>query len=127
MNDSAMAPFHAAQGYTLTAVLSADTDKGEEIILAFGVRGLVFGCDADTDALELAFVELDDVDDADDLTGDPAWSKYIGKEFSTGWLTVNQQGFADGALLSFDDVVPEVGLNVVAGAFEFLEIRQRAR
>ena len=68
---------------------------------------------------------LVEVLDRPDLTTDPAWSRFIGKELSTGWLMQNQQGYADGALLSFDGVVPEVGLNVVA-AFEVLEIRQRA-
>ena len=119
-------PFLQAQGMQLTAVLSNDTGEGEEILLAFGAEGLVFHCNEDSDAITVTFEPLPELEDADDLTADPAWSRFIGKELSTGWLMQNQQGYADGALLSFDGVVPEIGLNVVAAAFEVLEIRQRA-
>lgn len=118
--------FLQAQGRQLTAVLSNDTGEGEELLLAFGGEGLVFRCNEDSDTLALSFESLPALADADDLTAHPAWSRFIGKELSTGWLMVNQQGYTDGALLSFDGVVPEVGVNVVAAAFEVLEVRQRA-
>ena len=119
-------PFLQAQGRQLTAVLGNDTGEGEEIILAFSAEGLVFRCNEDSDAISVSFEAITALEGADDLTAEPTWSRFIGKEFSTGWLTLNQQGYTDGALLSFDGVVPEVGLNVVAAAFEVLEIRQRA-
>lgn len=119
-------PFLQAQGRQLTAVLSNDTGEGEEMLLAFGADALIFRCNEDSDAISVTFEPIPDLEDADDLTTDPAWSRFIGKELFTGWLMQNQQGYADGALLSFDGVVPEVGLNVVAAAFEVLEIRQRA-
>ena len=119
-------PFLQAQGRQLTAVLGNDTGEGEEIILAFGAEGLVFRCNEDSDAITVSFEPIPELEDADDLTAHSAWSRFIGKEFSTGWLMFNQQGYTDGALLSFDGVVPELGLNVVAAAFEVLEIRQRA-
>ena len=119
-------PFLEAQGRQLTAVLSNDTGEGEDLILAFGAEALIFRCNEDSDAITVSFEAIPELEDADDLTASSAWSRFIGKEFSTGWLTLNQQGYTDGALLSFDGVVPEVGLNVVAAAFEVLEIRQRA-
>ncbi|WP_047488080.1 DUF6334 family protein [Terriglobus sp. TAA 43] len=119
-------PFLQAQGRQLTAVLSNDTGEGEEILLAFGADALIFRCNEDSDAIAVTFETIPKLEDADDLTTDPAWSCFIGKELSTGWLMQNQQGYGDGALLSFDGVVPEVGLNVVAAAFEVLEIRQRS-
>ena len=124
---SALQPFHEAQGKRLTAVFQTSSDEGEEMLLAFGAEGLVFQCDADTDLMTLRWGALSDPSEADDLTDDPAWSKYIGKEFFWGWITINQQGYADGMLLSFDGVVPEIGLNVVASEFEILDIRQRAQ
>ncbi len=129
MNDSkqAMEAFQAAQGLPFTAVVAAESDEGEEIILAFGTQGLLFVSDEDNDTLSVKFAELQDIDDAEDLTADPVWSRFIGKEFSAGWLTINQHGVTDGALLSFDEVFPQVALNVVASGFEFLEIRQRER
>jgi hypothetical protein len=118
-------PFHQAQGQQLTAVLSSDSEEGEEILLAFGTHALVFACDADEDILQLRWESISEIEDAEDLTTDVAWSRFVGKDFFWGWLTLNQRGEFDGALLSFDGVVPEVGLNVVAGEFEVLEIRQR--
>lgn len=118
-------PFLQAQGRQLTAVLSNDTGEGEEILLAFGADALIFRCNEDSDAIAVSFEPIPDLEDADDLTTELAWSRFIGKELSTGWLTLNQQGYTDGALLSFDGVVPEIGLNVVAAAFEVLEVRQR--
>lgn len=118
--------FLEAQGRQLTAVLSNDTTEGEELLLAFGSEGLVFRCNEDSDALAISLEPLPALDDAEDLTAHPIWSRFLGKEFSTGWLMMNQHGYCDGALLSFDGVVPEVGLNVVAAAFEILEVRQRA-
>jgi len=120
-----MQPFHQAQGRQLTAVLSNDTGEGEEILLAFGADALIFRCYEDSDTIAVTFEPIPDLEDADDLTTDPAWSRFIGKEFFCGWLMQNQQGYTDGALLSFDGVVPEIGLNVVAAAFEVLEVRQR--
>lgn len=119
-------PFLQAQGLQLTAVLSNDTGEGEDLLLAFGADALVFRCNEDSDAITVTFESVPELEDADDLTADSAWSRFIGKEFSTGWLMQNQHGYTDGALLSFDGVVPEIGLNVVAAAFEVLEIRQRA-
>lgn len=125
MNEN-LQPFLQAQGRQLTAVLGNDTGEGEEILLAFGADALIFRCNEDSDAITVTFELIPELEDADDLTTDPAWSRFIGKELSTGWLMQNQQGYADGALLSFDGVVPEVGLNVVAAAFEVLEVRQRS-
>ncbi len=123
---AALQPFHAAQGKLLTAVLQEDVNEAEAILLVFGSECLTFQCDPDRDVVTLSFGTATPSENADDLTGSGAWSRFIGKEFFWGWLTVNQQGATDGVLLSFDGVVPEIGLNVVAASFETLEVRQRA-
>lgn len=46
------------------------------------------------------------------------WSTFIGKTFGWGWVTINQQGYCDGVLLSFDDITPQVMLNVVASSIK---------
>ena len=123
---SELEPFRKAQGKTLTAVLRRDYGEGEELTLAFGSERLLLRCDEVRDAVQIKFGGIELVDDIDDLTADAPWSRFIGKEFFWGWLTINPQGFADGVLLSFDGVVPELGLNVVASTFEVLEIRHVA-
>ncbi len=50
------------------------------------------------------------------------WQQFIGKPFSWGWVTINQQGYCDGVLLSFDDVNPAVCLAVVASSIEICSI-----
>ncbi|MGI4854050.1 MAG: DUF6334 family protein [Janthinobacterium lividum] len=122
----ALQPFHAAQGKLLTAVLQDEVDEAESVLLVFGSECLTFQCHPDQDVVTLSFGAATPSEDADDLTGSRAWSRFIGKEFFWGWLTVNQRGATDGVLLSFDGVVPEIGLNVVAASFETLEVRQRA-
>lgn len=123
---AALQPFLAAQGKVLTAVLQDEVNEAECILLVFDSECLTFQCDPDLDVVTLSFGPVTPSDEADDLTASAAWSRFIGKEFFLGWLTVNQQGATDGVLLSFDGVVPEIGLNVVAATFETLEVRQRA-
>jgi hypothetical protein len=40
-------------------------------------------------------------------------------QFGWGWITMNQQGYCDGLLLSFGKVIfPQLVLNVMASAIE---------
>lgn len=119
-------PFHDARGKVLTAVLQDEVANAESLMLIFGSECLTLQCDPDLDTVAVSFGAIALSKDTEDLTGSAAWSRFIGKEFCWGWLTVNQQGYTDGVLLSFDGVVPEVGVSVVASSFETLEIRQSA-
>lgn len=114
----ALEPFHASQQKLLTAVLHRDTDEGETIFLVFDRAALCLKSDPEFDRVTVGYGPLDDVDDCDELTADTPWSRFIGKPFFWGWLTVNQQGFVDGVLVSFDGVLPEVGVSVVASSLE---------
>lgn len=111
-------PFKSCQLKALKAVLQNDDEDGESILLVFGVDALRLKSDPDADRLSISFGPLGNVDEFDDLTGDAPWSRFIGKDFFWGWLAVNQKGEVDGALLSFDGVLPEVGVSVVASSLE---------
>jgi hypothetical protein len=119
-------PFHRAQSKRLTGVVYRETDEGEEILLAFDDEYLVFSCNIDYDTIHVKFETKHIVVDDEEFAPHPDWDRFIGKDFFWGWLTLNQQGYIDGVLLSFDGVVPEIGMNVIASRFEVLEIRQRA-
>lgn len=114
---AALRSFQACGQRVLEAVLHRDGEEGERLALVFGGDALFLSSDPDLDRLLVTFGPLTDGED-DDLTGDAPWSRLIGKPFSWGWLTVNQRGEMDGALLSFDGVIPEVGVNVVASSLE---------
>lgn len=117
------AAFHAAQHKVLTAVLNDEQEDGERLLLVFGAESLYLLCDPEMDVLDVAFGPAEASGEAIDLTADPAWSRFIGKEFFCGWFTINQQGYTDGVLLSFDGVVPEIGVNVIASSLETLELK----
>ncbi len=120
LKSTALEPFQACGQKQLTAVLHGDAEDGEVLLLVFGNDALSLKSDPDQDTLVVVFGPVGDTGDLDDLTGDAPWSRFIGKPFFWGWLTVNQQGYTDGALISFDGVIPEVGVNVVASSLEIV-------
>jgi hypothetical protein len=44
------------------------------------------------------------------------WSALIGAAFGWGWITINQQGYCDGVLLSFNGHLPTLLLSVVGSS-----------
>jgi hypothetical protein len=44
------------------------------------------------------------------------WSRFLNKECGWTWLAVNQQGYWDTILISFDAVIPNILLNVMASS-----------
>jgi hypothetical protein len=49
---------------------------------------------------------------------DGFWDRFIGKAFGWGWVTVNQQGYCDGALLGFDGISPNISIEVMASSIK---------
>lgn len=56
------------------------------------------------------------------LAASEPWQKLIGKECGWTWVTINQQGYRDGVLLSFSGIVPSVMLHVIASSIEVFRI-----
>ena len=46
------------------------------------------------------------------------WCNLIGMPFGWGWITINQQGYCDGVQLSFQDIRPQLLLNVIASSIK---------
>jgi Family of unknown function (DUF6334) len=59
-----------------------------------------------------------------DASKSEPWSSFVGKPFGWGWVTINQQGYCDGVLLSFDGITPRMMLNVVASSIDERELGQ---
>ena len=52
------------------------------------------------------------------VRSDKPWKNCIGKEFGWTWLGVNQQGYRDSAMISFDGIEPNILLNTICSSIE---------
>lgn len=48
----------------------------------------------------------------------------VGRTFFWGWATVNQQGYSDGVMLSFDHLYPAVLVNVIASSLAVFSVTE---
>jgi len=86
-----------------------------EAALDFGGIFLAAVAEEDFDTLKLEISARPSLTEFVDSNEMVPWSAYIGRQFSWGWLTMNQQGYVDGVLLGFgDDICPKILLNVIA-------------
>lgn len=95
-----------------------------ELILQWDDGYLLFRADIDMDSLEAEYQEggLASGRKYRSLRSTSPWSEYIGKECGWTWLAINQQGYCDSALLSFDGIVPCVLLNVMASSINVFSV-----
>jgi hypothetical protein len=103
----------------LRSVYEREVDECiDRLVLVFTNKLLAFQVDEDDDTLSVQ------IGDAKTLNGkfvrirDGFWQHLVSKAFGWGWVTVNQQGYCDGALLSFDGLVPNVSIEVVASSIK---------
>jgi hypothetical protein len=89
-----------------------------ELVLQWDNGFLLFRADGDTDSLEAEYHEGAFVVSGKyrSLRSCTPWSEYLGKSCGWTWLAVDQEGYWDGALLSFDGIIPNVLLNVTASS-----------
>jgi hypothetical protein len=117
----ALSGFQRIGGQPLRAVWQAEADGClNRIVFDFDSLSLTVSAVSDDDSVEF---EVIDAAGADRTGGADAshlkhWRDLIGAPFGWGWVTVNQQGYCDGLLLSFDGIVPRVVLNVVASSIK---------
>ncbi len=113
--------FHPIHDKPLRAVWQVWTEGSlERVALDFGPVWLVVTADESDDSIDitaLAAVDLREHGGVDASRLEP-WKGFIGKPFGWGWVTVNQQGYCDGLLLSFGGIVPQLFLNVIASSIK---------
>lgn len=110
---------------TLENVFEVVEDKCREAIaLKFSAGVLVLTVDADNDTIEVRFQELVSFDPAGfkSVKARSPWRSLIGQSIGWGWVTINQQGYQDGVLLSFDGLEPSVMLAVAASSLRVYSI-----
>jgi hypothetical protein len=92
----------------------------DRLVLVFTTKTLTFRANEEDDTLSVrsgraARFRPGDLTRKSDS---PIWRPLIGKPFRWGWTAINQQGYCDGALLSFGNIEPVIFLWVVASSIE---------
>src|SRR6202165_1968360 len=87
----------------------------DRLILVFSRKLLVFEVDEDDDTVSVYAKRATALDKHGlrQKSRVGIWPHFIGKPFGWGWVTVNQQGYCDGVLLSFKGINPNVSLEVM--------------
>jgi hypothetical protein len=98
----------------------------ERVVFTFGTIFLSVAANDDDDTVKVWTSGRADFDtaQASDVTQSRPWSSFVGKSLGWGWVTVNQQGYCDGMMLSFAGIQPQVCLNVVASSVKVSEINR---
>lgn len=111
-----LAPFHEVDGCSLKAVWETTVDECIEAIqLEFESGFLTITADSDDDTVDLSFTKSRHGKAIRVDHRDP-WRQLMGRNFGWGWVGVNQQGYLDGVSFSFQSVVPQYSLTVVASS-----------
>jgi hypothetical protein len=99
----------------------------DQVILDLGPIALVVSADPD-DSIDFRCMKTSDPvrTDSVDASHHQCWQSSIGVPFGWAWVTVNQQGYCDGLLLSFGDIVPQVVMNVIASEIRLRRISMTA-
>jgi hypothetical protein len=116
-----LSAFHAISGHPLQAVWQIHTEGSlDKLVFDFGSNALIVSADESDDSIELSVSAVADSHEAGsvNVSHREPWSGFIGTSFGWGWLTVNQQGYCDGLLLSFGGIVPQIVLNVIASTIK---------
>ena len=111
--------FHSISGQPLQAVWQIYTQGSlDRLVLDFAQTSLTVIADENDDSLDLKVAATTDPRSlgAVDVSDLGPWQLFIGQPFGWGWLTLNQQGYCDGALLSWGGIVPQIVLNVRASS-----------
>ena len=80
------------------------------IVFHFGQCSLTVKANADDDTAEISLGDgfaLDKTIGTDATNAQP-WANVIGEPFGWGWVTVNEQGYCDGVLLSFRGITAQI-------------------
>jgi hypothetical protein len=120
-----LSEFHSIDGQSLRAVRNIYTEGSLcQIVLSFDSAALIVAADENDDSVDLKVADAASLDDAGsvDVSQTEPWQTFIGEPFGWGWLTVNQQGYCDGFILSFGGITPQLLLNVAASSISVSRI-----
>ena len=121
-----LSPFHVIGETTLYSIRQVSVDGClEQVIFEFEPASLIVIADKTDDSVCVEIAKRLDADSrlngVDSSDAEP-WKSFVGNAFGWGWLTVNQQGYCDGLLLSFGGITPQLLLNIVASSIKVSKI-----
>jgi len=90
----------------------------EALALQFKTKRLLFTANPDDDAISVRCEDTPLLNSSAwmRLDAKKPWKSLIGTVFGWGWITINQQGYCDGVLLSFDGLLPTIMLCVIGSS-----------
>jgi hypothetical protein len=124
-----LSAFHSVADRPLRAVWHVCTEGSlDRIIFDFGQISMIVAADENDDSIDLTVADTPDLRNlgGDETSHLEPWNNLIGKPFGWGWVTINQQGYSDGLLLSFGGIVPQIILNVMASSIKISKITAAA-
>ena len=127
---SLLLKFHGINRHALKVVWRVYIDEClDKIVLEFEQDSLVVQAEPDDDTIMFHVIKNNDRETNGwiDASRSEVWKDFIGEPFGWGWITINQQDFLDGILLSFDGITPQVMLNVMASSIEESIIHQPSK
>lgn len=86
------------------------------VIVSLSCCELNLVADAEFDTIQISLTNVQNHPEGSHAVCATGWDKYIGKQLSWAWLTVNYLGYPDGLVLSFGDGMDPHILCIVAGS-----------
>ena len=113
-----LSEFHKIGTRVLRKVWYVWTDQClDKIIFEFEEVSLLVEAEVEYDTIAIRCIGNDKLSDYSTAAGSTdLWNQFIGKTFAWGWITINQQNYLDGILLSFDTIMPNILVNVAASS-----------
>jgi len=124
-----LSAFHEINGSVLKTVrqeIYEDSHVG--IVLDFESKSLIIRANPEDDTVDFFVVASSAIEKSDrnDVSQTFPWKQFIGKEFGWGWVSVNQQGYLDGLILSFGGIIPDLIVTVIASSLKLGSVQLRA-
>jgi hypothetical protein len=116
-----LSAFHSVEGQTLRSVSYVHAESClDRVILNLDTEALWIAADPDDDSIEVGVASVGSLQSSGlDVSRNQPWSELLGRPLGWGWIAINQQGYSDAVLLSFDGVVfPLIVLTVVASSID---------
>jgi len=111
--------FHAINGHLLRAVWHVYKEQSlDKIVLEFDQVSLIVEAESYDDTIIFHLASNSNLSKHYWINASHSemWSGFIGKTFGWGWIIINQQDAIDGILLSFDGIIPQLMLIVMASS-----------
>jgi uncharacterized protein DUF6334 len=114
-----LSEFHTLAREPLRSVRCVFDEKSlDRVILVFDQMSLSVAGNPDDDSVEFRVAPNSQAENVGSVDASHLdhWKSLIGRPFGWGWITINQQGYCDGVLISFDGIHPQLLLTVAASS-----------